>query len=122
MHSQHSVHRDRSAATHSCDDPGDPDRGQVAWLDCWAGGPHVQTRGPAYDLACFAMPWPDGWSADEQRLFLTTYRAERTAQGHPVGDWARFLNAIARERRRRAPREARRPGGPSVTLDWSPPE
>ncbi|HPF13369.1 MAG: hypothetical protein H6830_11750 [Planctomycetes bacterium] len=120
MHALNFVHHDlfpRNALV-----PRGEDLEGVAWLDAWAGGPGLGWRGPSYDLACWAVDWPTGWSTAEQVSFLETYRAGREAQGRPIQNFARFLDRMQRERRARALRERRRSDARAqVEIDWNPP-
>ena len=53
-----------------------PDPLRIWFLDCWAGGPPPQLRGPGYDLACVAGE--DGWlDGEERERFLETYASAR---------------------------------------------
>jgi len=62
-------------------------------LDCWAGGPPPQARGPAYDLACLTL----ALSTEEQARTLETYTGARRAQD-PGFDLDRFSRSVARDR------------------------
>ncbi len=96
MHALHFVHRDlypRNVLVHA-----DPHGGSAWFLDCWKGGERLQLRGPAYDLACFLLRAPEELGVEAQSAFLAGYERGRATQGRPIGDRARFLRAVERER------------------------
>jgi aminoglycoside/choline kinase family phosphotransferase len=71
--------------------------GRVWFLDCWAGGPPPQARGPAYDLACLTLRADDSFTPAELERCFAVYEEARRENGR-VLDSARFRSAVARER------------------------
>jgi tRNA A-37 threonylcarbamoyl transferase component Bud32 len=71
--------------------------GRVWFLDCWAGGPPPQARGPAYDLACLTLRAGDSFTPAELERCFAVYEEARRESGR-VLDSARFRSAVARER------------------------
>jgi len=57
---------------------------RVWFLDCWAGGPPPQARGPAYDLACLTRSGaPDALLAEDGARVLAAYESARRANPSP---------------------------------------
>lgn len=71
--------------------------GRVWFLDCWAGGPPPQARGPAYDLACLTLNVDGSLSPEEKTRILDTYTSARRAQDRGF-DLDRFRRSVARGR------------------------
>lgn len=101
MHALRFVHHDLWPRNVLVTGPDEPSR--VWFLDCRAGGPAPQLRGPAYDLACLLLRAPETMSADEPRRFLDAYVEERAAQGRPA-ERRRLEHGVHRERLRLAAR------------------
>lgn len=114
LHGLGFVHRDlfaRNLLVGSADDP------RCTFLDAWRGGPRRGSRGPDHDLACLFLDGASLFRADEQELFLTTYREESRRVGRRLPrSWPERLetarNALLERERRRHPELAPR---------WTPP-
>jgi len=97
---------------------------RLVFLDAWAGGPGLQLRGAAYDLACFFLEGSELLAPEEEGELLAGYFAERAARGRPVERQA-FLGRVVRaraalfEQLQRDP--GRRRGRPLPRADWRPP-
>jgi hypothetical protein len=117
MHSLGFVHRDlfaRNMLVAGKDEPA------IYFLDAWRGGPGRGLRGSTYDLACLMLDGARLFSAEEQRLLLDTYRAERALRAEPpaLGPW---LASIARQRNGLVRRMRRRRFPGDFPESWSPP-
>jgi len=80
--------------------------GRVWFLDCWAGGPAAQVRGPAYDLACLTDRAAGSFSEEELQRLLEAYVAARAASGRPASA-DRLLRAVRRQRQALARKDGR---------------
>lgn len=88
------------------------------WLtDCWRGGERLQRRGASDDLASLLVRAPEWLGAPLQREFLAAYLAGRERQGRPERHPRRFLERVARARRKLVTSLARS-GVTALVLDW----
>jgi len=91
MHAQGFVHHDlfpRNVLVSG------PDSSRRFWfLDCWAGGPGPDLRGPAYDLACLLLRAEELLGAGGERRFLESY-----AEARP-GELPGLARSVARHRK-----------------------
>ncbi|MDF1837672.1 MAG: lipopolysaccharide kinase InaA family protein [Planctomycetota bacterium] len=124
MHSLHFVHRDLFPRNLMVD----PSKGAeqpVGFLDAWAGGPGMGLRGPAYDIACLALDWPDSWTDPEQALFLNRYLDRRNAHGKPVKRIPAWIRSVETQREtwvHKLTASSRRRGGrPIPKSNWRAP-
>jgi len=77
MHAAGFVHHDLFARNILV--TGSPKAARVWFLDCWAGGPGPQLRGPAYDLAC--LLGSEGLTPTERSRCSDVYAADRQLHG-----------------------------------------
>lgn len=95
---------------------------RVVFIDAWRGGPDLQLRGEAYDLACLFLQGAALFTQGEQRTLVLRYVEERARAGRPV-DAAQLVARIRRERAalvRQALRDpGRRRAAQPPSADWT---
>lgn len=101
---------------------GRPEHAWRVWfIDCWAGGPAPQMRGPAYDLAGLMLRAPETMQPDEQRRFFDVYCAERGTRAPPV-EVRHLIDETRRERaslaRNLRARTSELRGLPPPSVEW----
>lgn len=70
---------------------------RVWFLDCWAGGPPPQARGPTYDLACLTLDVERSLTETESARILESYADARNSEDRGF-DLDRFRRSVARDR------------------------